>query len=168
MRSRSSSRAQEAHNGSDSSKAKSKKAKDTEKSSNSSSASGAKADDDKHRENEQYTKSRAVPIYCNFSFCIDEFPCLICPSRHRLTIVTKAEIDKQERKHSMWEPTDMSQAAYSCKNWTGYKRDCEHNGRQPPCTLGSMWRHARTALTDAPCIHYHRLEHWSCPSQSRA
>ena len=46
MRSRSSSRAPKARNGSDSSKAKSKKAKDTEKSSKSSSASGAKADDD--------------------------------------------------------------------------------------------------------------------------
>ena len=25
--------------------------------------------------------------------------------------------------------------------------------RQPPCTLGSMWRHARTAQTDTTCIH---------------
>ena len=119
-RSRSSSRAPEARNGSDSSKAKSKKSEDTEKSSKPSSASEAKADDDKHRENEQYTKSRAVPIYSNFSFCFDEFPCLICPSRHRLTIVTKAEIDKQERNQRILcggclEPTDMSQAAYSCK-----------------------------------------------------
>ena len=97
MRSHSSSRAPEARNGSDSSKAKSKKAKDTEKSSKSSSASGAKADDDKHMENEQYTKSRAVPIYHNYSFGIEEFPDHICPSSHRLTIVIKAEMDMQER-----------------------------------------------------------------------
>ena len=69
MRTRSSSRAQEARNGSDSSKAESKKAKDTEKCSKPSSASGAKADDDdKHREKEQYTKSRAVPIYAIIHF----------------------------------------------------------------------------------------------------
>ena len=67
MMSRSSSRAPEARNGSDSSKVKNKKAKDTEKFSKPSSASGAKADDDKHREKEQYTKSRAVPIFRTYS-----------------------------------------------------------------------------------------------------
>ena len=68
---------------------------------------------------EQYTKSRAVPIYRNYSFWIDEFPGLICPSSHRLTIVIKAEMDMQERNQRIlwggcWEVTDMSQAAYSC------------------------------------------------------
>ena len=52
-------------------------------------------------------------------------------------------------------------------HWTGYKRDCEHNGRQQPCTLGSMWLHAWTARTDTPCIHTDRLEHWLCQSPSQ-
>ena len=54
----------------------------------------------------------------------------------------------QRRQHPChWVWTGWSRA--ECRDWTGYKRDCEHNGRQPPCTLGSMWRrHALTARTD--------------------
>ena len=107
---RSSSRAPEAHSGN------SKKAKDTEKSSKSSSASGAKAGDDAPRGK----GLGAVPIFHNYTFCIDEFPDLICPRRHKMTIVTKAEMDRQDRKQRIrcaacLEPTYMSQAAYSCK-----------------------------------------------------
>ena len=83
MRSRSSSRAPEARNGSDSSKAQTKKAKDTEKSSKPSFASGAKAGGGMHREKEQFTKSRAVPVFREYQFSIDEFPCLHCPNYHK-------------------------------------------------------------------------------------
>ena len=33
-----------------------------------------------------------------------------------------------------------------------YKRDSEHNGRQQPCTLGSMWRSGLPGLTPHPYI----------------
>ena len=95
-RSRSSSRAQEARNGSDSSKAQTKKAKDTEKSSKPSSASGAKAGNGKHRENEQFTKSRAIPVFREYPFSIGEFAGLTRPN-HKMTVLSESEIDKQER-----------------------------------------------------------------------
>ena len=93
MRSRSSSRVPEARNGSDSSKAKTKKAKDTEKSSKASSASY----DGELRSGEKGLGP--VPIFRNYSFCIDEFPSLICQNSHKLemTVATKAEMEKQER-----------------------------------------------------------------------
>ena len=95
MRSRSSSRAPEARNGSDSSKANSKKAKDTEKSSKSSSASGAKAGDGKHREKEQYSKSRAFPVLREFPFTIDAVPSWTCDRRHKLGPLKSHDIKSQ-------------------------------------------------------------------------
>ena len=93
MRSRSSSLAPEVRNGSDSSKAKSKKAKDTEKSSKPSSASD---------NGEPRGKGLGpVPIFLNYSFCIDEFAGLTSPNRHKMVVAsqlaTKAEMEKQER-----------------------------------------------------------------------
>ena len=79
-------------------------------------------------------------------------------------LVAKAQRHQCSQHPSHWVWTGLSRA--ECRDWTGYKRDCEHNGRLPPCTLGSMWRHARTAQTDTPCIHTDRLEHWS-ESESR-
>ena len=84
MRSRSSSRALEARNGSDFSKAETKKAKDTEKSSQPSSTSGAKAGDGKNREKVKYTKSRAFPVFRNFSFTFDAIPSWTCDHCHEL------------------------------------------------------------------------------------
>ena len=79
--------AQEARNGSDFSKAKPKKAKDTEKSSKPSSASGAKAGDGKHREKEQYSKSRAFPVFRDFSFTIDAIPSWTCDHHHNVHVL---------------------------------------------------------------------------------
>ena len=80
LRSRSSSRAPEARNGSDSSKAQTKKAKDTEKSSKPSSAS----DDGKHRAmKKKNSKSEGlrlgpVPTFRYYSFTIDEISSGTC------------------------------------------------------------------------------------------
>ena len=36
-----------------------------------------------------------MPILTNNTFCIDEFPGLTCPIRHRMTVAAKAEMEKQ-------------------------------------------------------------------------
>ena len=59
-----------------------------------------------------------------------------------------AAMDRRHQRHQHpchWVWTGYSQV--ECSEWTGYKRDCEHNGRQQSCTLGSMWRSGLPGLT---------------------
>ena len=112
MRFRSSSRALAARNGSDSSKVKNKKARDTKKSSKPSSAS-----DDV----ELWGKGLGpVPIFRDYPFSIDDFARLTCPNCHKMTALTKSEMEKQETNQrtlcgTCQRKTDSSQSTYWCK-----------------------------------------------------
>ena len=128
-RSRSSSRAQEARNGSDSSKAQTKKAKDTEKSSKPTSASGAKADDDKHRATKKkHSKSEAqvrspsqkhseseglgpVPTFRDYPFTMDEISSGTCDQRKLVPL----------KSHDIKYQGDMRYPCLACSRRTNYQ-----------------------------------------------
>ena len=99
LTSRSSSRVPEARNGSDSSKAQTKKADDTEKSSKPSSASGAKAADGEHQATKKkHSKSEGlgpVPTFRYYPFNIDKIPSGTCDRRHTLVPLKPHDIKNQ-------------------------------------------------------------------------
>ena len=66
-------------------------------------------------------------------------------------LVAKAWRHQHHQHPCHWVWTGQPRAEW--RNWTGYKRNCEHNGRQQPCTLESMWLHAWTDRTDTPYAH---------------